>query len=82
MSYGRIVQSQVALLSRVLDNALILPPLQDLDERCEDLLYDIFHEKIDFDVSDACNKMKKLGIASKVRPDRVCIWMPCVCICM
>ncbi|GJP34595.1 hypothetical protein CLOM_g19023 [Closterium sp. NIES-68] len=39
--------------------------LQELDERCEDLMASEFSEQLDFDVADACNKLTALGLVTK-----------------
>ncbi|CAI7877589.1 unnamed protein product [Closterium sp. NIES-54] len=38
--------------------------LQELDERCEDLMMSEFNEQLDFDVADACNKLTALGLVT------------------
>ncbi|XP_022895033.1 uncharacterized protein LOC111409249 [Olea europaea var. sylvestris] len=39
--------------------------VEDLDHRCEDLIYDEFGEQCNFDVDDAVYKLEKLGIVSR-----------------
>ena len=45
---------------------LLFWPLQELDDRCEELLLEDYLEDIDFDVEDALEKLLRLGIVSKV----------------
>ncbi|KAI3714429.1 hypothetical protein L1987_73031 [Smallanthus sonchifolius] len=39
--------------------------LEELDQKCEELLKEEFDERCNFDVDDAVNKLEKLGIISK-----------------
>lgn len=45
--------------------------MEDLDNRCEELMESEFDEKCNFDVVDAINKLEKLGVVSRDSLGRV-----------